>query len=427
MEKENMQETIEKDTIETVEILLFNRWIEEELIPKMAKEPTNIDRLRDILFSSKEQRSTIPIITVGCQPIADVSGSNGQIIGIPSKLDTRDSSRPLRWAKGIASLQSSLKSFGISTHIFLSLSDMELLAQTLDFPEDRSLIDSDQMNQNIEILTDLINTHGGNVSSFSHSLTLANSIGVKDLNTLVSKILPNWKGELLTHTVEGDGTEELPNALYDVDPVLLPNALIVEEEKESLIWLDMMSDLATQDHLQLKNSISKNLPDTPLISPVRNGGNWSACGEPPTVFRNRFEFINSCLRVNNFNGSDREEWLSRIQNSVKDETLEVFLNGLGIEGEIVDMSSRINAVKLVEFITFGSTKFNLNKVKEIEFNGIRLKDVISQATRVSTQQVFAQLKQGSVFVNGEIASDINFVPQTGDIIKIGKKTTIKIV
>ncbi|HAM37500.1 TPA: hypothetical protein DCP42_02180, partial [Patescibacteria group bacterium] len=129
MDIEAMQETIEKDPMESVEELLLARWIDQELIPKMVKEPTNENRLQDILLSAREKQTAIPIVSVGCQPIAEVAGNNEQIIGIASELSTKDTARPTKWAKGIASFQKALSSFSIHSHIFLSLSDIELLAQ----------------------------------------------------------------------------------------------------------------------------------------------------------------------------------------------------------------------------------------------------------------------------------------------------------
>ena len=309
MDIEAMQETIEKDPMESVEELLLTRWIDQELIPKMVKEPTNGNRLRDILLSAREEHNIIPIISVGCQPIAEVAGNNEQIIGIASELSTKDTARPAKWAKGMASFQKALESFQIHSHIFLSLSDIELLAQTIDNPEEKDMVDSTRIQENTETLTQLIQKNSGDASSFCHSECLTHSAGVKDLNSLIQKLLPNWKGEKLTHTLEGDGTEDLPNALYDADPVLLPKMLIQEEAQSSLIWLDMMSDLATQDHLQLRNSIVRNLPNTPLVSPVSNGGKWDAAPDPVTRCRDRFEFINLLLDIDNFNGKDRTDWL----------------------------------------------------------------------------------------------------------------------
>ncbi|KKQ11207.1 MAG: hypothetical protein US24_C0037G0001 [candidate division WS6 bacterium GW2011_GWC2_36_7] len=424
MDIEAMQETIEKDPMESVEELLLARWIDQELIPKMVKEPTNENRLQDILLSAREKQTAIPIVSVGCQPIAEVAGNNEQIIGIASELSTKDTARPTKWAKGIASFQKALSSFSIHSHIFLSLSDIELLAQTIDNPEEKDMVDSTRIQENIETLTQLIQKNGGNASSFSHSECLIHSAEVKDLNSLIQKLLPNWKGEKLTHTLEGDGTEDLPNALYDADPVLLPRILISKEEQSALIWLDMMSDLATQDHLQLRNSIIRNLPHTPLVSPVSNGGKWDAAPDPVTRFRDRFEFINLLLDIDNFNGKDRTDWLERVQNTVTDTTITHFLNSLGIEGNVFDMDSRIRAIRLTEFL--GDSTFSLNKTKEFEADGTRLKNIIANITGVSAKQVFIQLNEGSIKVNGEKVSDINFVPQPGDMINVGKKTVIQV-
>ncbi len=426
METEIMQETIEKDPMESVEKILLTRWIDQELIPKMVKEPTNESRLQDILLSAREVQNTIPIISVGCQPIAEVAGNNEQIIGIASELSTKDTARPSKWAKGMASFQKALNSFGVHSHIFLSLSDIELLAQTIDNPEEKEMIDSLRINENIETLTQLIQKNGGNTTSFSHSECLIRSAEVKDLNSLILKLLPNWKGEKLTHTVEGDGTEDLPNALYDADPALLPRMLISKEEQPSLIWLDMMSDLATQDHLQLRNSIIRNLPNTPLVSPTSNGGKWDAAPDPVTRFRDRFEFINLLLDIDDFNGKDRGSWLERVQNAVPDVTITHFLNSLGIEGNVFDMDSRIRAIRLTELIVFGDSTFSLNKTKEFKTDGTRLKNIVANITGVSAKQVFIQLNEGSIKVNGEKISDMNFVPQPGDVINVGKKTVIKI-
>jgi len=422
-----MQETIEKDPMESVEELLLTRWIDQELIPKMVKDPTNESRLQDILLSAREKQSPIPIISVGCQPIAEVAGNNGQIVGIASELSTKETARPTKWAKGIASLQKALNSFGVHSHIFLSLSDIELLAQTIDNPEEKEMVDSTRIHENIETLTQLIQRNGGDASSFSHSECLIHSAGVRDLNSLILKLLPNWKGEKLTHTVDGDETEELPNALYDADPVLLPKMIIPKEDHASLIWLDMMSDLATQDHLQLRNSIVRNLPNTPLVSPVSNGGKWDAAPDPVTGFRDRFEFINLLLGIDNFNGKDRTDWLERVQNTVTDTMITHFLNSLGIKGNVFDMDSRIRAIRLTELIVFGDSTFSLNKTKVFEADGTRLKNIVANITGVAAKQVFVQLSQGSIKVNGERVSDMNFVPQPGDVINVGKKTVIQII
>ena len=426
METEIMQETIEKDPMESVEEILLTRWIDHELIPKMVKEPTNENRLQDILLSAREEQSTIPIISVGCQPIAEVAGNNGKIIGIASELSTKDTARPAKWAKGIASFQKALNSFGVHSHIFLSLSDIELLAQTIDNPEEKAMVDSTRIQENIETLTQLIQKNGGNASSFSHSECLIHSAGVKDLNSLIQKLLPNWQGEKLTHTVEGDETEDLPNALYDADPVLLPRMLIPKEAQSSLVWLDMMSDLATQDHLQLRNSIVRNLPNTPLVSPVSNGGKWDAAPDPVTGFRDRFEFINLLLDIDNFDSRDRTAWLERIQNTVPDISVTHFLNSLGIEGNVFDMGSRIRAIRLIELIAFGNSTFSLNKTKEFKSDGTRLKNIVANMTGVAAKQVFVQLNEGSIKVNGEKVSDMNFIPQSGDVISVGKKTVIQV-
>ncbi|HCC67757.1 TPA: hypothetical protein DEP90_00905 [Patescibacteria group bacterium] len=422
MEKERMLETTEKeDSIEVVQQRLLSLWVENDLLPKMAKESTNKENLHDILIFAKESKSKIPIITVGCQPMSEVAGMDGTTVSIVPRLDSRKNKRPARWADGITSFQQAMESFGISSHIFLSLSDMELLAQTIDNPQNKEFINTQRMDENMSLLVKMINEKGGSVSSFVHSKALGKMIGADDVEGVVKSMLPNWKGEKLTHTTNEDSTEPLPTALYDADPRLLPNFLLEEDEKRLLIWLDMMSDLATKDHQQLRDSINRNLSNTPLISPATNGGKWDAAGEPVIEFKNKQQFMAQLLGMGDLSIESKREWLVRLNNTVHDEDLVRLLGVLGIEVQIDSMESRVNAVRLIEEITFGSSDFTLRRVKEIQFEELRLKNLVANLGGFSSKQAFILITEGKVKIDGEVVEDINFVPQRGNTVTVGKK------
>jgi hypothetical protein len=427
MENENMNKIeLNREQLEIANSLIFDKWFEEELLPKMVKPASNTDVLKSIFLEAQRSNSEVPILTVGCQPMDDVATSKGQTMSVVSVLSQRSNSRPFRWAQGFAGLQTALQSFGIKSKLFLSLSDMELLAQRIDNPEDADLVDTDKMKRNVSTLVDLINSDGGNVVPFSHSEALMRGCSVTDIRSLISALLPQWNGERLTHTTSEDTTEPLPTALYDADPSILPHQLF-GSTPSNLIWLDMMSDLATQDHLQLKDSISRNLPNSPLIAPVTNGGNWSAAGEPVTIFRNKAELICLLLGVETEGVQKREELLERIQNTLPDVTLLGFLSSLGINNLLIsDLKTREFAIRSLETIIFGDTTFTISKMEEVEFTESRLKSLISQVGGVNSNQAFIQINQGNVKVNGVEVRDLNFIPQRGDTITVGRKLKFKI-
>ena len=231
-----------------------------------------------------------------------------------------------------------------------------------------------------------------------------------------------------THPLRSDEdiTEPLPNALYEADPRILPTQLF-GEIPNNLVWLDMMSDLATQDHIQLKESITNNLPITPLIAPVSNGGNWNSAGEPITRFLNKAELISALLGIDLSLVRNRQVWLERVQNTVKDEDLQNFLASLGKDVEVKDMPTRVTAIRELEMLVFGKSEFSLGKDLEITFDETNLKNLIAQAQSVTNKQAFIQIQNGNVKINGNVVNDIHTIPQQGDVVTIGKKVRIEIV
>jgi hypothetical protein len=426
---EEKMKTIEisAEQIKSANDLLFERWVEVELLPKMAKENHNQGAFNQILTVAQQTGETIPIICVGCQPMEDVAGIDGKPVSVVSAFDLRESSRAVRWAKGFAIFQKALLSFGIKTHLNFSLSDMELMAQIIDKPQNSEMIDIERIKNNIQIIQTIIERNGGNSTAFIHSELLGRASGAKDIRELVSIMLPNWKGEFLTHTIEGDGVEPLPTALYDADPMLLPSQLLNREQEEMLVWLDMMSDLATEDHKLLLESIHRNRPGTALIAPVKNGGNWSSAGEPIIQFQSRIEFISRQLGLEFNEFVSTEDWLEKVKSCVHEDDLHRLLNFCGISNLEKSTSGREKAIRILEAIAFGSNTFQLNSIKQIEFKGERIKNLLAGVTGTNSGHIFNLMKTGNVRVNDVVISDINFVPNIGDVVMVGKKVRVQIV
>ncbi len=417
---------ITKEQILLANTTIFEKWLDEELVRKMAKPASNLEILKVILLNGQRNSEEVELLTVGCQPMDDVSISNGEKMSVVSTISTKSNSRPARWAQGIAGFQMALKSLGVNTKLFLSLSDIQLLAQKIDSPQNADLVDVERIEDNVTRITAMINDNGGNVTPFSHSQTLMHGCKAQDLETLIKILLPQWQGERLTHILNDNSVDPLAAALYDADPSILPVQLL-GGAPSNLIWLDMMSDLAEQDNLLLQKSIARNLPITPLIAPVSNGGNWSAAGEPVTKFRNKMEFVSLLLGLESFDFENREQWLVRIQNTISDDILIGFLSSVGIDMDISDTASRSNSIRVLESIVFGDASFNISKVKEVPFSENRLKNLIAQTNNISAKQALIQINQGVVKVNGNVVQDMNFIPQPNDVITIGRKTTIRII
>lgn len=427
MEHEIMKENqINPEILKFANRQVFDRWIQEELLPNMAKPTTSIDNLKSILSEALDTEEEVPFITVGCQAMDTVAVGDGQAMSIVTGFGKRTNSRSLRWAQGIAGFQRALLSFGVRSRVFLTLSDIQLLAQQIDNPENADLVDKEIMQENINFMVGVIERHGGNVTPFTHSTLLMRGCGVCSMQELISVLLPEWEGEKLTHTTTGDTTEPLPTALYNADPTLLPTQLLGETTND-LVWLDMMSDLATTDHDQLKASIERSLPNTPLISPTANGGNWSAAGEPVSSFRSKIEFVAALLGIDISDLEDRQAQVLRIQNNVSDKVLVEFLSTLGIEASINDLVTRETTIQSLELVVFGDSQFSIEQIPEVEFNNSRIKDLIMEVGNVHGKQAVIQLGQGIVKVNGNVITDLNFVPQNGDNIAVGRKLKFKLI
>ena len=119
---------ITKEQILLANTTIFEKWLDEELVRKMAKPASNLEILKVILLNGQRNSEEVELLTVGCQPMDDVSISNGEKMSVVSTISTKSNSRPARWAQGIAGFQMALKSLGVNTKLFLSLSDIQLLA-----------------------------------------------------------------------------------------------------------------------------------------------------------------------------------------------------------------------------------------------------------------------------------------------------------
>ena len=419
-----MRNTIEEHEIQDAEQILFQEWLRNEVFSDTVAETVNEQELLECLLDAKKERSGIVGLAVGCQQFSEVSGDNGTAVNIVKELDTSENSRVDRFAEGIASLQQSLRTWGVSLEFFLTLSDIEGKAFVHNHKGEGMFEESKIqkiMNENLDSMKETVSKHGGRIEMFSHFEVLKSKLGVDSFIDLLSR-MDFTNGEIPTEI----DIQTMLWEFYEIDPVFLTEWVRSKTDKP-IVWFDLMSPLAGEHRKKLQGEIKTNHPDMPIVSLLRNSGKWETPPDSHRTFRSKQQFVSDILGIV-ANTQDKSSWITELM-SKDDRAIEAFLHRIGLEVFISSLSNKNDAIGILERITFGeqSMKREGLEIEEVLLpSEINMKSFLADKLNKTRGHIFNLIKNGSVKINGTQISGIVVNMNHGDLIEVGKKTKFKV-
>lgn len=409
----------DQDPISRAEGILLDMWLDE--FEGNAVFPTvNQRQWRKILHSARSTRKEIPLIGVGCPAWGEIPGATG----FESEFlrDLPMGGRPLRFAKGLVSLQKALASFGVNVLPCLTLSSVEALMwsklKSVRVMDDRDevieMVDSSQMK-----MAEMISRLGGRAVFFDHMDFVTESWKC-DADGVFEEVNSEEDiGSFVRRLVRRDVTE-LPNQLSD----LLRNKGRVTTDP---VWLDMMAPSLEEDRELVAASVSELNPDLPMVGPFRNVSRWAAREVAQESFITKQDLASRWLGVEDPANITRETWLRQVL-AMSDTDLEKKLDELGICVKINSMREKNGAVELVERIVFGESSFVDGRlVQNVSIgNGSTVLAILTTATNQAGNHIRGLLSEGRVRLNGKIVEDPTILVKKDDILQVGKKINLRI-
>ena len=263
-----------------------------------------IGNFAELLVRAYGQNRTMTFVGVSCQPWTKVS-TIPEVDAIP--LIDRTCKKPRRFVAEVASFFRALESFGIGYRFFYSVSDIEVEMHVALENMGLRIENADaicNVRKNQEILIEMLLDAGVNVCGFSETEVLMRELKATSLHELQRKIAgpdPSYA--------------ELLNALYEFEFATVLPSLV---EDEFVVWLDVQTFAYRHLVEDFEAQARQFAPDVPLVSVIRNCGNWNCGGVAMNAFLTKQElFAQICgfdIRDKRQVPTDQDGWRSKLMH-----------------------------------------------------------------------------------------------------------------
>jgi hypothetical protein len=282
----------------TASMSLTRIWTESLFSSSVATH--NPERFINLMLTAQETGRPLVLCAVGCLDwndrgnrafIGTIKTSYGQ-----SRGRSEGKSRAVRTAEGIASLQSSLLSFGIETSTYLILSAAEANIAAPIRSVEKEIQDKETVrnisSHSLSIFATLIEQAGGQVTTLDELELLTASLGIKNLGELQAIITgsPN------------PTSQEFVSGLYKTHMRYMPEAIMQNAgatgiDPVGIAWLDLMSPLAEEHRNKLHEYAQHYNSDMPVITPFANSGKWHTKPVPQEPLPTRTQVVSRMLQA----------------------------------------------------------------------------------------------------------------------------------
>ncbi|MCL1839483.1 hypothetical protein FWF89_00570 [Candidatus Saccharibacteria bacterium] len=236
-----------------------------------------VGNLTELLVKAFGQNRTLTFVGASCQPWMKVS-TIPEVDAIPLIDPTRK--RPRRFAAEVASFFRALESFGINYRFMYTVSDIEVRVHAELGNMGLQIANIDAMENaraNQDMLVGMLLEAGVNVQRFS------------ELDALTQYLRPNSLEHLQWLMAGRDPTyAQFLSSLYELEFTTVLPAIA---EDELAIWLDVQT-FAYRDLVEdFEMKAREFAPDVPLVSVIKNCGNWNYGSIEQNTFLSKNELL----------------------------------------------------------------------------------------------------------------------------------------
>lgn len=378
--------------------------------------PINLPKAKEALEAARVNREPVELLAIGCHDWAMPED------GFPNRDWTirrifSDNKRLQRFSHELSSFQTSLRSFGVATNFHFTMSDVEATM----------LIHFDDMDA---VLHNKEDAQGNMIESFktAQKVLTKSEVEIKPFDHLciAQDLTQTHELSLTRNTIAGSANpslRELSDGLYRFDLTHVRSHFT--KDKPHLL-LNIQSIEFDEEIESLKKSVENVSPNTPIIFPARNAGNWHAAPEPEIEFLDAQGVISGLLGINE-KDADHLEW-KRIVHGKSDgvlrETSDILEVTLDVKNE------RELLVSFLSALAFGG---NIEDVHEHEttpvlhIDGpILLLDAIATISGHKKSHIRSLMKDGRVLVDGRHPEASQMIIDHPATVEVGKRIRFRI-
>lgn len=381
----------------------------------------NEDVWRDIILGSQSSGKDVLLLSIACPLWVKASDSKG----VEAKFvrEIPNSARLSRFSKEMSNFQKSLKTFDVSITPAITVTSIESWFLwhfgSERVPSDPNELDK-MMESSTEILTSKLKDEECSILPFDH------------LGLFMSNENTETLSRLFDEFNDTSDKSRLEDKMFEHDVTQLPESVFHIAESKGLnpcgiVWVDMMSRGAV-DRDKLNTMISEKNPTLASIAPFRNNAKWSSPVDSEFRMPTKIEFISEKIGLSDNSKGSKDNIMREIL-SKPDKKIEEFLGSLGIDFSIESMNQKNRAVELVEKLMFGeNTFFREQMVESVNISeGQTLLEVLSSTLNQKKNHIRSLIFDGAVKINGEKIGDPMINAENNMLVKVGRKTVLKLV